>query len=103
MNIEEKDLPSAIRRAASRLAHVHFSENDRGIIGSGHIEWEDVCDALHAVGYLRPDRWVVAETFTGTVTEIAAATAIWRPMVPDPWTYAADSLASMRRLFSAVV
>ena len=100
LNIEEQDPPAAIRRAAPALAHVHFSANDRGAVGSGHIDWTGTCAALREIGYLRPERWIVAETFTGSVPEIAAATAIWRPIVPDPWTYAADSLAFMRRLLA---
>ena len=102
MNVEEKDLPAAFRRAGRHLAHVHFSENDRGVVGSGHVDWVGIRDALRAVGYLDSGRWVVAETFAGTVPEIAAATAVWRPVVPDPWTYAAESLAYARRLFADV-
>src|SRR6266542_2168484 len=85
MNVEEKSLPEALRRATPRLAHVHAAENDRGIVGSGHVDWVGVRDALSEGNY---GGWVVAETFTGTVPEIAAATAIWREIVPDAWTYA---------------
>jgi D-psicose/D-tagatose/L-ribulose 3-epimerase len=99
MNIEEQNLAAAVQQAEARLMHVHFSANDRGIVGSGHIDWTGVRDALRAAGYDRPEGWVVAETFTGTVAAIAAATAVWRPLVPDPWTYAAESLTFMRRLF----
>jgi hypothetical protein len=42
---------------------------------------------------------VVAETFTGTVPEIAA-TAIWHDIVPDAWTYARESAAFLRHLLS---
>lgn len=96
MNIEEKELPGAIGRGARHTRHVHFSENDRGTVGSGHVDWEGVARALRAVDYRG---WVVAETFAGRVPEIAAATAIWRDdIVPDAWAYARDSVAFMRRL-----
>ena len=98
MNVEEKSLAQAIRLAGSHLRHVHFSENDRGIVGSGHVDWRGVRDALAAIGYLSSDRWITAETFAGTIPEIAAATAIWRPIVPDPWTYARESLEFMCQL-----
>lgn len=98
MNVEEKSLPRAIRRAGRHLAHVHFSENDRGVLGSGHVDWPGVRDALRETGYLDSDRWIVAETFAGGVPEIAAATAIWRPLVPDGWAYAEQSLHFARGL-----
>jgi D-psicose/D-tagatose/L-ribulose 3-epimerase len=100
-NIEEKDLGAAIRAAGRRVYHVHFSENDRGTVGSGHVDWPGVRDALRAIGYLATGRWITAETFSGAVPEIAAATAIWRPIVPDPWRYAEESLAFTRRLLAA--
>ena len=98
LNIEEKDLAAAILRAGPHLAHVHVSENDRGTVGSGHIAWTSVRDALAEIGYLASDRWITAETFAGSVPEIAAATAIWRPIVADPWSFARDSLDFTRRL-----
>ena len=98
MNLEEKDVAGALRLAAPRLAHVHFSENDRGVVGTGHVDWPGVRAALAETGYLGSDRWIVAETFAGGVPEIAAATAIWRPLVPDPWTYAEQSLRFTKRL-----
>lgn len=101
-NIEEKDVGAAIRRAGKRVVHVHMSENDRGVVGSGHVDWRAVRDALRAIGYVQSGHWITAETFTGTVPEIAAATAIWRPIVPDPWTYARDSLAFTRQLLEEV-
>jgi D-psicose/D-tagatose/L-ribulose 3-epimerase len=96
LNIEEKDIPAAIARAGKHLYHVHAAENDRGSVGSGHVPWTGVRDALQGTGY---DGWVVAETFTATIPEIAAATAIWRPIVPDGWTYARESIASLRAHF----
>ena len=98
MNVEEKRLPDAFTRGARLLAHVHAAENDRGSVGSGHVDWPGVRDALNRAGY---DGWVVAETFTGAIPEIAAATAIWRPIVADGWTYARESAAFMKDLFGA--
>jgi D-psicose/D-tagatose/L-ribulose 3-epimerase len=96
MNIEEKEPTAALARGARHTRHVHFSENDRGTVGSGHVDWPGVARSLRASDY---QGWVVAETFAGRVPEIAAATAIWRDdIVPDAWAYARDSLTFMRRL-----
>jgi D-psicose/D-tagatose/L-ribulose 3-epimerase len=100
MNVEEKDPVGAIELAGASLAHVHFSENDRGVVGTGHVAWTAVAEALGRVGYLDSDRWIVCETFTGEVAEIAAATAVWRPLVPGPWEYAAESLKFIRSLLA---
>jgi D-psicose/D-tagatose/L-ribulose 3-epimerase len=97
LNIEEKSLPDAIRQSARWLRYVHFSENDRGIVGSGHIDWIGVAAALKDVGY---DGWITAETFSGRIPELAAATAIWRPIVPDELAYARETLRFARELFA---
>ena len=96
LNIEEKSIPVAVERVGSHLAHVHAAENDRGVVGSGHVDWPGFATALEKIGY---SGWVTAETFTGSIPEIAAATAIWRPIVPDGWTYARESLKALTRLF----
>jgi len=96
MNIEERSIPDALRRAGRYLRHVHAAENDRGSVGSGHVDWPGVAMALRQLNY---DGWIVAETFTAQIPEIAAATAIWRPLVPDGWTYARESLDAMKRAF----
>ncbi|HZS56333.1 MAG TPA: sugar phosphate isomerase/epimerase, partial [Bryobacteraceae bacterium] len=59
-NIEEKNLPEAIRKAGSYLRHVHSCENDRGVPGSGHIEWPAVFEGLRDVHY---DGWLTIEGF----------------------------------------
>jgi len=50
-NIEEKDIPSAIKRIGGRLVHVQLSENDRGTIGKGHIDFHSIVHALTAIDY----------------------------------------------------
>ncbi|HXI19278.1 MAG TPA: sugar phosphate isomerase/epimerase family protein [Chloroflexota bacterium] len=96
MNIEERSIPDAFRRAGRYLRHVHAAENDRGSVGSGHVDWPGIAVALRQLNY---HGWIVAETFTAQIPEIAAATAIWRPLVPDGWTYARESLDAMKRAF----
>jgi len=76
-HIEEKNPATAIRHAGSRIAHVHISENDRGVPGSGSVAWDDTFDALHDVGY---DGWLTVEAFGNFLPNLAAATKIWRPL-----------------------
>ena len=80
-NIEEKSLPEAIRLTASAINHVHISENDRGIPGTGHVDFEAVFDALKESKY---DGWLTVEAFGQALPDLAAATKIWRPLFVMP-------------------
>lgn len=96
MNIEEARLDQAIRQTGRQIYHFHCSENDRGIVGRGHLPWSAVRQALDETGYTG---WLVCETFNGRLPELAAATAIWRPLFPDPLTYARESLRFLQQTF----
>src|SRR4029450_7698191 len=76
-NIEEKSIADAFRGASRHLKHVHACENDRGAPGSGHVEWAEVSEALKETGY---SEWLVIESFTPALKELAAAARIWREL-----------------------
>lgn len=99
-NIEEKSIAEAIRACGRRLAHVHVSDNDRGICGSGHVAWDELFDGLRAAGYRS---WIVVESFSQSLPEIAAATAIWRPLAPSSEILAQESLKFLRSRAAAAV
>jgi D-psicose/D-tagatose/L-ribulose 3-epimerase len=93
-NIEEKSIAAAVRHAGPRLKHLHTCENDRGIPGTGHIEWADLFEALREIGY---DRWLTIESFGFSIDAIAAAAAIWRDLAPSADDIAFDGLPFLRR------
>ena len=97
-NIEERDPVGAIRASGARLFHVHASENDRGPVGAGHVDWKGTFQALQALGY---QGWVVVESFLPTIKELAAAAAIWRELAPSGDALAAQSLEFMKRMAGA--
>jgi D-psicose/D-tagatose/L-ribulose 3-epimerase len=97
MNIEERSIGDAIRAAGSRLKHVHGCENDRGAAGSGHVPWNEVREALKAIGYDGP---VVIESFTSKVKTIARAAAIWRSFAPTQDALAENGLKFLRGLLA---
>ena len=41
-NIEEKSIAGAAKSLGNRLRHLHASENDRGLLGSGHVDFRDL-------------------------------------------------------------
>jgi D-psicose/D-tagatose/L-ribulose 3-epimerase len=91
-HIEEKDPAAAIRRAGSRIAHVHVSENDRGVPGTGSVAWDGVFAAMNVVGY---DGWLTVEAFGDTLPNLAAATKIWRKLFESEDELAADAYTFM--------
>jgi D-psicose/D-tagatose/L-ribulose 3-epimerase len=93
-NIEEKNLGSAFRKVAPHLKHVHTCENDRGIPGTGHVEWDDVFAALREVKY---DRWLTIESFGFALGELSAAASIWRDIAPTPESIAFEGVKFLKK------
>jgi D-psicose/D-tagatose/L-ribulose 3-epimerase len=80
-NIEEKNLADALRLGGAHIEHVHTCENDRGIPGSGHVDWPGVFQALAGISY---DGWLTIESFGFAQGDLAAAASIWRDLAADP-------------------
>jgi D-psicose/D-tagatose/L-ribulose 3-epimerase len=85
-NIEERRPADSLRALGNALGHVHISENDRGIPGTGHTDWRGILSALKEIHY---EGWLTIESFAQAEPELAAATAIWRDLAPS-----SDELAS---------
>ncbi|MFW5941348.1 MAG: sugar phosphate isomerase/epimerase family protein [Chloroflexota bacterium] len=96
MHLEEKSTPAAIRLAGERVFHVHACENDRGVPGTGQVDWRGMAQALQEIDY---EGAVVIESFTPEVTSIARAVCIWREIAPDQDTIAAQGLEFLQALF----
>jgi D-psicose/D-tagatose/L-ribulose 3-epimerase len=94
MNIEEKDLGAAIRKAGRQLGHLHACGSDRGTPGGDHTDWASIAKALRAIRY---DGDVVIESFTTDVKVIARAAAIWRKIEPSRDEIAVKGLHFLRR------
>jgi D-psicose/D-tagatose/L-ribulose 3-epimerase len=94
-NIEEKHPAEALRSVANELGHVHISENDRGIPGSGHFDWQGVLKVLKAIRY---NGWMTIESFAQPEPDLAAAAAIWRDVAPSGDELAQQGLRFIRRL-----
>jgi D-psicose/D-tagatose/L-ribulose 3-epimerase len=95
MNIEERDVAAAVRRAAGRVAHVQVCANDRGAPGADHLDWSAILGALGDAGYGGP---LVIESFTADNASIATAASVWRPLAATQDAIAVDGLAFLRAL-----
>lgn len=51
MNIEESDIPAAIREAGAHIGHVHFADSNRRAMGFGHTDPGPIMEALREIGY----------------------------------------------------
>jgi len=93
MNIEEKSLADAIRRAGRHLGHLHACGADRGTPGNDHTDWKSIARALRDIRYGGD---VVIESFTTDVKVIARAAAIWRRIEPTRDEIAVKGLKFLR-------
>ena len=82
MNIEETDIPAALRAGGTDIGHVHFVDSNRRAAGLGHLDYPPIVAALRATGY---DGYVSAEALP----------------YPDPSEAARQTIRAYRRLFQA--
>ncbi len=97
-NIEEKSIGAALRRAGRHLKHLHTCENDRGIPGTGNVNWPEFFAAVKAAGY---DGWLTIESFGFSLGDIAAAASIWRDLAPTPESIAFEGVKFLRASVSS--
>jgi D-psicose/D-tagatose/L-ribulose 3-epimerase len=76
MNMEEDDIALAIRHAAPHLVHFQANENHRGFLGTGHLDWPEVCRTLVEIGYGGP---ITLEPFRRTDHRLSVPLAQWKP------------------------
>lgn len=90
-NIEEKSIEDAIKKMGDLLVHVQLSENDRGTLGKGHIDFRSILNALDAINY----KGVLSiEAFS---TKLPAAN-VWRPLFENEMQLTKDSYQYLQSL-----
>jgi D-psicose/D-tagatose/L-ribulose 3-epimerase len=92
-NIEEKNIAAGYTTVGPYLKHVHTCENDRGIPGSGHVEWKEVFQALRSLNY---DGWLTIESFGFAIGDLSAAASIWRDIERTPESIAFDGVRFLK-------
>jgi sugar phosphate isomerase/epimerase len=81
MNIEEGDIPAALKLGGDHIGHVHFVDSNRRPVGCGHTDFAPISAALRDIGY---GGYASAEAFP------------W----PDPDKAAKLTIDAFRRLFA---
>jgi sugar phosphate isomerase/epimerase len=73
MNIEEANVPQAIRAAGTHIGHVHLADSNRRAAGMGHTDFRPIISALREVGYAG---YLSAEVFPLPDADTAAAATV---------------------------
>ena len=94
-NIEEKSVAGAIAGLGTHLKHVHASENDRGLLGSGHVAFAEIVAVLERSGYAG---YVMIEGFGFSEDEVSAPGALWADLRVSPEVLAERGIAYLRTL-----
>jgi len=88
MNIEEKNICSSIKRAKNKLFHFHVAENDRGIPGSGTLDFDSIFETLKEINYSGN---VTLEMFIQANKQTSKDLFTWRNIEVDPYKAIKDS------------
>ncbi len=78
MNIEEKSFYEATKQAGKDLIYYHLCENDRGIPGTGLIDWDGIFKALAEINYQGNAALESFVDCTGNMN-----TWVWRQLAPS--------------------
>lgn len=95
MNIEEKNLYAAAMLAGDDLVHLHLCENDRGIPGTGLVDWDDLFRALGQMNY---QGFAGLESFVDLTDNMN--TWVWRQLAPSGEVLVQEGIAFIRSLMS---
>jgi len=93
MNIEEKDFYEATKLAGDALIHYHLCENDRGIPGTGLVDWDGIFRALGEMHYAGN---AALESFVDVTDNMN--TWVWRQLAPDGDTLVRQGVEFVRGL-----
>lgn len=93
MNIEEKSFYEATKLAGKDLIHYHLCENDRGIPGTGLVDWDEIFKALAEINY---QGCAALESFVDCTDNMS--TWVWRQLAPDGDTLLKEGTAFIRSM-----
>ncbi|HHT24286.1 MAG TPA: sugar phosphate isomerase/epimerase [Clostridiaceae bacterium] len=93
MNVEEKNFYDPVITAGNKLKCFHICENDRGIPGSGHINFDDIFRGFKEIGF---NGYLGFEGFSDVTDNMS--TWVWRQLVPDRDTFINESIKFARKM-----
>lgn len=94
-NIEERSIPAAIELLGPLLKHFHLSENDRGLLGNGHLDLHAILQAAKKIQY---EGYYIIEGFGFSPLEPDAPGALWAAEDVSPEDIARCGMAYLKSL-----
>ena len=91
MNVEEKSFYEATKLAKGRLCHYHMCECDRGIPGTGHVDWDGIFRALKENDY---HGRIGMEGFSDITDNMS--TWVWRKLAPNGDVFLHEGIKFLR-------
>ncbi len=73
MNIEDSKIGEALIKHSKYIDYIHFASSNRIGVGEGHLNWNEIFNALDQISY---DGWTTVEILPYPTPEIAAKTSI---------------------------
>jgi D-psicose/D-tagatose/L-ribulose 3-epimerase len=93
MNIEEEGLYQPLVACADVLGYMHMSENHRGLLGTGTVNWDEVFRGLVDAKYKGP---LVVKSFPAVNPDLARAIKLWRPPTQSSEFLASEGLRFLK-------
>jgi D-psicose/D-tagatose/L-ribulose 3-epimerase len=93
MLYEEEGFYKPLVENADVLGYMHMSENHRGLLGTGTVNWGEVFRGLADANYKGP---MVVKSFPAVNPDLAAAIKLWRPPTQSSEFLAREGLKFLR-------
>jgi len=94
-NVEELSISGALEYALPHTNHIHISENNRGIPGTGHACGKEVFDVIKNGNY---SGWLTIEAFNEGAPSLQGPLHLWRTFAPSDDELARQGLAYMQSM-----
>ena len=93
MLYEEEGFYKPLVESADVLGYMHMSENHRGLLGNGTVNWDEVFRGLSDANYKGP---MVVKSFPAVNPDLAAVIKLWRPPTQSSEFLAREGLKFLR-------
>lgn len=96
-NIEEKNVIDSWDKVFDKIFHIHISENDRGIPGTGHAISEDLFKLIKKKNY---NGWLSIEAFNNNVPGLISRLHLWRSYAPKDEDIAIQGIEYIKKNYN---
>jgi D-psicose/D-tagatose/L-ribulose 3-epimerase len=96
-NIEELNIAAAVESLGPYMKHLHVSENDRGLLGEGHVDFPGIIAALQKGAY---NGYLMIEGFGYSAEEKNGPGALWADVSVSPEEIASSGLRYLSKILN---